>query len=143
LSRGWPANGINAAGQIVGRYTDASGIIHGFLLSGGTYTTLDDPDATTGTFPAGINNFGQIVGYYSNGFGTHAFLYNPNGGTYATLFNPLAALGILNAFDMDQCASHNTMNLCFFEKTQEEGVPMSVTFVRSALMVPGKFPPSA
>jgi hypothetical protein len=44
-------------------------------------------------------------------------------------------------FDMDQCVSHNTMNLCcFVEKNHKEGVPMAVTFVRSALMVPGKFP---
>jgi hypothetical protein len=33
------------------------------------------------------------------------------------------------------------MNLCcFVEKNRMGGVPMAVTFVRSALMVPGKFP---
>jgi hypothetical protein len=35
-------------------------------LSGGTYTTLDDPSATTnfGTGAGGINAAGQIVGTY-------------------------------------------------------------------------------
>ena len=36
------ATGINASGQIVGHYNTSSGD-HGFLLSGGTYTPLDDP----------------------------------------------------------------------------------------------------
>jgi probable HAF family extracellular repeat protein len=36
------ALGINASGQIVGSYSNASGI-HGFLYSNGTYTALDDP----------------------------------------------------------------------------------------------------
>ena len=36
------ASGMNDTGQIVGTYADASGV-HGFLLSGGSYTTLDDP----------------------------------------------------------------------------------------------------
>jgi len=38
--------GINDTGQIVGQYADASGKIHGFLYSGGTYTPLDDPNAS-------------------------------------------------------------------------------------------------
>jgi hypothetical protein len=54
-----------ATGQIVGSYSNASGG-HGFLLSGGTYTTLDDPLATNGTTANGINALGQIVGGYAN-----------------------------------------------------------------------------
>ena len=40
--------------DVVGSYSNASGG-HGFLLSGGTYTTLDDPLATNGTTANGIN----------------------------------------------------------------------------------------
>jgi len=36
---------INNLGRIVGQFADASGT-HGFLLSGGTFTTIDDPLAT-------------------------------------------------------------------------------------------------
>ena len=41
---------INDAGTIVGTYVDLTGN-HGFLYSGGTYTTLDAPGAT-GTEPS-------------------------------------------------------------------------------------------
>jgi hypothetical protein len=50
------AFGINASGQIVGAYRDASGT-HGLLrTSNGTFTTLNDPLATGGTFGEGIND---------------------------------------------------------------------------------------
>src|SRR5215471_15901799 len=79
------AIGINAAGQIVGYYGDASGT-HGFLLSGGMYTPLDDPSAANQTMASGINNVGQIVGSFQHSSGTtHSFLYNPNGGTYTSV----------------------------------------------------------
>lgn len=60
---GTNAVGINNAGQVVGEYSDASGI-HGFLFSGGTYTTLNDPLAPNFTEVFGINGAGQIVGDY-------------------------------------------------------------------------------
>ncbi len=37
---------------------------HGFLYSGGKYTTLDEPLATNGTFGRAINVNGDIVGLY-------------------------------------------------------------------------------
>ena len=43
------AEGINDAGQIVGQFRDASNRLHGYLLSGGSFITLDDPAATNGT----------------------------------------------------------------------------------------------
>jgi len=77
-----PRIGINNAGQIVGEYSDGSGI-HGFLFSGGTYTTLNDPLAPNFTEALGINSAGQIVGDYVPGGG---FLLT--GGTYTTLNPP-------------------------------------------------------
>ncbi|HEY7242627.1 MAG TPA: Ig-like domain-containing protein [Xanthobacteraceae bacterium] len=85
------ASGINDTGQVVGWYFDNSGIEHGFLYSGGTngsYTTLDDPSTTpgttlvgphliAGTAAAGINDLGQIVGYYHNLSGISGFLATP------------------------------------------------------------------
>src|SRR5437870_637651 len=47
------AHGINASGQIVGRYRDVAGY-HGFLLDQGSYTTLDPP-GTYYTETNGIN----------------------------------------------------------------------------------------
>src|SRR5262249_4172139 len=59
---------------IVGLFRDASNNAHGFLLSGGTYFTLDDPLAipsATGTIARGINASGQIVGSYNDGASGH------------------------------------------------------------------------
>jgi probable HAF family extracellular repeat protein len=57
------AQKINDSGQIVGYYADTSGVRHGFLLSGGTYTIIDCPSPYTASSNAlGINNLGQIVG---------------------------------------------------------------------------------
>src|SRR5947207_14788884 len=63
------ARGINDAGQIVGDYTDASRR-QGFVLSGGSYTTL--PAIGSYTVATGINASGQIVGFYDN----QGFLYS-------------------------------------------------------------------
>src|SRR5439155_26361388 len=54
----------NLMGRIVGREIDASGISHGFLLSGGKFTVIDYP-AAVWTDAVGINRNGQVVGAYS------------------------------------------------------------------------------
>jgi probable HAF family extracellular repeat protein len=92
------AYGINDASQIVGSYDTGDGP-QGFLLSGGSYTTLNDPsiiDPPIGsghyTVATGINASGQIVGYYNNTPLTRGFLYTngnytPINGTFAEGIN--------------------------------------------------------
>jgi hypothetical protein len=53
--------GINPSGDIVGVYTDAVGMSHGFLLSDGQFTTIDVPNAVSTTARA-ISPTGHIVG---------------------------------------------------------------------------------
>jgi hypothetical protein len=73
-------------GQIVGAYADSSFLDHGFVYSGGKYTTLDDPNGSN-TILTGINDFGQIVGTYIDGGGnTLGFLYSR--GAFVTLKYP-------------------------------------------------------
>src|SRR5467141_3704642 len=98
-SGGTFAVGINNEGQITGYYFDSNGAAHGFLYSGGTWTTLNDPFATNGTFAEGINNKGQIVGYYVDATGDHGFLYS--GGTYTTLNDTAANSGTTQAFGIN------------------------------------------
>jgi hypothetical protein len=105
--------GINNAGEIVGAYTtDNLGVDypndypdlfpigdHGFLDDNGTYTKVDVPGATS-TIPLGINDFGQIVGAYSNSTGIHGFEDINN--TFTTIDDPngvgtTRAVGINNA----------------------------------------------
>ena len=52
----------------MGSYTDSNGAVHGFLYSGGVYTTLDFPTAAV-TFDRGINDSASIVGGYNYGNG--------------------------------------------------------------------------
>ena len=63
------ASGINARGDIVGSYSDASGRSHGYVLRNGEFTTIDFPDAAgavvAGTGAGGIGPSGEIVGTYT------------------------------------------------------------------------------
>jgi uncharacterized membrane protein len=57
-------SGLNARGDIVGSYTDQANKTHGFLLSGGDFTTIDYPGAVA-TRATGINSQGDIVGTHN------------------------------------------------------------------------------
>jgi hypothetical protein len=78
---------INDAGAITGHYTDAHGLIHGFLRSPcGKFTTFDAPGASSvaafgyGTFPESINDAGAITGHYTDAHGLiHGSLRSPSG----------------------------------------------------------------
>jgi len=72
--------GINERGDIVGTYCDwalpcliTPVGTHGFLISGGAFTTIDVPGASA-TAALGMNARGGIVGAYSDAKGVHGFL---------------------------------------------------------------------
>jgi probable HAF family extracellular repeat protein len=68
--------GINEYGVMVGSYTDADGLNHGFLLEGSRLPTIDFPGATE-TYPRTINNRGQIVGFFFDANSVyHGFLFD-------------------------------------------------------------------
>lgn len=87
------ALGINNARQIVGDYVISNGTYHGFLLSGGAYTTINFPGASYPGGPApasstraeAINNTGQIVGDTTPN-GSQGWLLS--GGVYTALDFP-------------------------------------------------------
>jgi probable HAF family extracellular repeat protein len=65
---------------------------HGFVYSNGSYTPISDPLGTNGTAVTGINNQGQIVGYYLDSSNVqHGYIYS--GGTYITVDAPLGDHG--------------------------------------------------
>src|SRR5207253_11149710 len=81
--------------EIVGNYLDDNFEFHGFFLSDGRYTTIDDPTAdpfaTQGAF--GINARGQIVGMYNDSNSIiHGYLFSR--GQYTTLDDPGAGTAI-------------------------------------------------
>ena len=69
------AVGINAYGDIVGRFSDLDGNNHGYLLRGGHFKAFDVKGCDTDTTPHGVNNVGDIVGRCIDAAGnTHGFL---------------------------------------------------------------------
>jgi uncharacterized membrane protein len=77
--------GLNSAGHIVSQYDGTKscalftsvGCLHGFLLSGGVYTTIDFPGATE-TLALGVNTSDQVVGGYEDTSGRfHGYLRTP------------------------------------------------------------------
>jgi uncharacterized membrane protein len=61
-------SGINLLGQIVGVYFDTSSTIHGFVLDGSHFRSIDAPGTAPtgflGTYTSGINTQGDLVGQY-------------------------------------------------------------------------------
>ncbi len=78
------ANGINDNGQVVGQFTDARGVGHGFVYEEESFCQLDYPGAI-GTQLLGINNLGQMVGMFTTLTATSGFLYDR--GTFSPPLN--------------------------------------------------------
>jgi hypothetical protein len=92
------AAGINDGGDIVGYYSESSGLPQGYLESGGTFTTIDVPfSGATWTVPFGINNAGAIVGYWLDSSTSHGFLLS--GGTYTSFDYPGATFTVANGIN--------------------------------------------
>ena len=78
--------GLNNNGLVVGYYVDANGITNGLLYNtaNGTWSTVNDPNGSsnpafdiTGTTLNGINDAGQLVGFYSDGTNVNGLLATP------------------------------------------------------------------
>jgi probable HAF family extracellular repeat protein len=83
----------NDRGDIVGAYIAVNGTEHGFLFSNGRYTTLDATLAGPGgnTAAYGINNAGQIVGFFSTADGSVLGGFLLSDGQYTALNVPDAS----------------------------------------------------
>lgn len=77
-SSGTILDAVNNSGAIVGDYTDAAIVNHGFIYQKGTFTAFDAPDAGTGfqqgTLPVGISSSGVIDGEMINNAGTFGWV---------------------------------------------------------------------
>jgi hypothetical protein len=77
------ATAITPSGEIVGRYSNSDGVLHGFLLARGRFFPIDYPGAVF-TEPNWINPAGEIGGDYSDSAGTlHGFV--PRNGQFITI----------------------------------------------------------
>jgi probable HAF family extracellular repeat protein len=82
LTRPWDVNNL---GVIVGTFYDKNGIQHGFMLADGVVTSIDFPGAGA-TAALGINDSGQIVGWYANNGIPRGFLLS--NGSFTTIEVP-------------------------------------------------------
>lgn len=95
-AKGTEALKINDRGEVVGHYSNDTGLVndsakpHGFLRdSRGAFVTIDKPGAAY-TLPMGLNNRGQVVGVYVDDKGTgHGFRWER--GRFTTIDLPGAA----------------------------------------------------
>lgn len=66
--------GVNANGDVSGYFRNAA-LVHGFVQSGGTGSTVDFPGIPAATFAQGLNDQGQVTGYYIDvDGGSHGFV---------------------------------------------------------------------
>jgi hypothetical protein len=75
-SLGTVAQGINDTGDIAGIYFDANDKDHGFVKTSAGFTTVDYPGSIFSGL-VGINNAGQVAGYYRDAIGFHGYLATP------------------------------------------------------------------
>jgi hypothetical protein len=82
--------GLNNTGLAVGTFTDNAGVSHGLTydINKGAFTIVDNPNESataafgvTGTTINGINDAGDLVGFYSDGTKVHGFLAQPTKAT--------------------------------------------------------------
>ncbi|QNI33090.1 hypothetical protein H7849_03680 [Alloacidobacterium dinghuense] len=73
--------GCNNKGEVVGSFTDASGNVHGFIFNHGRSVQFDAPGSSQtpafgvmGTFINGVNDNGDIVGFFSDGTKVNGFV---------------------------------------------------------------------
>lgn len=73
--------GCNDRGVIVGSFTDANGAVHGFIALGRRFLQYDAPGSSQtaafgvmGTFINGVNDRGDIVGFFSDGQKVNGFV---------------------------------------------------------------------
>jgi hypothetical protein len=96
--------GLNNKGEAVGSYVDQAGITEGltynFLTN--SWTTVRDPlpsqlpaFGVTGTTVNGVNDNGQLVGFYSDGLNVDGFLATPKATTPEPASIGISAAGFL------------------------------------------------
>lgn len=98
--------GLNNKDEAVGSYVDFAGVTQGFLYNwaANTWVTISDPLASanpafgiSGTTVNGINDLGQLVGFYSDGTNVNGMIATvtvPESGTWTMMVLGFAAFGV-------------------------------------------------
>jgi len=96
------AFGLNNKNEVVGSYVDAAGNTHGFVYDWltNTWTTINDPNANgntsfgvEGTLVNGINDKGQLVGFYADNVNGFIATPVPEPSTWVMMISGFAGIG--------------------------------------------------
>src|SRR5262249_16242408 len=82
---------LNDHGQLVGAAPDSGLDPHAFLDDKGTFTIINGPNGES-LAPRGINNKGQISGFFQDIHGIHGFFFDLDSGVFIPLNAPGANL---------------------------------------------------
>jgi hypothetical protein len=79
-STGTQALGLNNKGLVVGTYTDSANNSHGFTYTTSTakWASIDDPSGVGTTIVNGVNDSGDLVGFYGTSPINSGFMATPN-----------------------------------------------------------------
>ena len=102
MGNGTVPQAINDLGGVTGYYADSAGLFHGFLRNiTGKIVTFDAPGAGmpivepipfgNGTIPTGINNRGEIVGYFTDTAGNYHGFLRSAAGNFTIIDDPSAS----------------------------------------------------
>jgi uncharacterized membrane protein len=120
------ATAITPSGEIVGRYFNPDGSLHGFLLQNGTFSSIDVPGATS-TDVNWINASGEIVGAYNDGQFFHGFLLSK--GQFTTIDDPGEPNTILTGIGSDcEILGNGNDGITFLGFALRNGIFSSVMF---------------
>jgi hypothetical protein len=104
------ASGINRNSIIVGTYTDAGGVVHGFMARNGAFQNIDFPGATS-TRPGNVNDSNEVVGTYTlSDNSVHGYEQDLTANTFITIDRPGAsATSIRGVNNNDQITGSNVI----------------------------------
>jgi uncharacterized membrane protein len=95
---------MNNAGWIVGTWSDANHVGHGFVNKGGTFTSFDYPGSVgfAATEASAINDAGLVVGLYTDSNSNrHGYIYNAKTNLFVGALDHPAAAGITELIYID------------------------------------------
>ncbi|MDD4914926.1 MAG: hypothetical protein PHW13_07795 [Methylococcales bacterium] len=120
---------------VTGNFTDTAGT-HGLIydVTSNTWTAVNDPNATGGTYVTGLNASGEAVGYYVDGTGDHGFTYDYLTSTFimTSLDNPNSAANTI-------ITGVNDAGTLVGAYTLSGGSPIGFVATASTVPLPGAF----
>jgi probable HAF family extracellular repeat protein len=77
---------VNNHGQVAGASVGGDGVLHGFVYSNGSYTSITGPSGSLDSIAMSVSDTGTVVGSYSDASSSRGFIYES--GVYQDFYVP-------------------------------------------------------